>query len=180
MSKIRLDFVTNSSSSSFVCDVCGRQESGWDMCLSEADMYECENGHTICEDEMINDLTIEDYKDYLISQNYNVENIDEDDLEGEAMDYDFRYSLPEKHCPICNFLNYSQDDMSLYLQKKYGVSRAEVFEEVKKVNKRRKKLYEGEYINYVCKKFNLVDTNIIETIKEEFGTYSKFGEYLRN
>lgn len=51
--KLRLDFVTNSSSSSFVCDVCGSEYSGMDMCLSDAMMYECVNGHTYCEDHTI-------------------------------------------------------------------------------------------------------------------------------
>ena len=36
--KFRKDFVTNSSSSSYVCEICGRTESGWDMGLSEAEM----------------------------------------------------------------------------------------------------------------------------------------------
>lgn len=49
--KIRNGFVSNSSSSSFTCDVCGETYSGWDACLSEAEMYECENGHTFCESE---------------------------------------------------------------------------------------------------------------------------------
>lgn len=51
--KLRLDFVTNSSSSSFVCDVCGSEYSGMDMGLSDAMMYECINGHTYCEDHAI-------------------------------------------------------------------------------------------------------------------------------
>ena len=46
--KFRKDFVTNSSSSSYVCEICGRTESGWDMGLSEAEMMECVNGHTFC------------------------------------------------------------------------------------------------------------------------------------
>lgn len=39
--KFRKDFVTNSSSSSFVCEICGRAESGFDIGLSEAGMMEC-------------------------------------------------------------------------------------------------------------------------------------------
>lgn len=41
--KIRTGFVSNSSSSSFVCDVCGNIESGWDLGLNDAEMCECVN-----------------------------------------------------------------------------------------------------------------------------------------
>ena len=53
--KKRLDFVTNSSSSSFFCEICVRNESGWDMGLSEAEMMECVNGHIFCCEEAIED-----------------------------------------------------------------------------------------------------------------------------
>ena len=47
--KYRKSFVTNSSSSSYICDICGENVSGWDMSLGEAEMIECVNGHTMCE-----------------------------------------------------------------------------------------------------------------------------------
>lgn len=79
--KIRKDFVTNSSSSSYICDACGHVESGWDICLSDAEMCECENGHTVCLDEM-GELTFEAKLAYLIRTTqenikYNKKNIDE-------------------------------------------------------------------------------------------------------
>ena len=61
------------------------------------------------------------------------------------------YEVPECFCPICNFIEYSESDLSKYLLKEYGVSRDEAFAEVKKYNKRHKKLYDNEYITYVCK-----------------------------
>lgn len=49
MAKFRTDFVTNSSSSSYICEICGGVESGYSMGLSDFDMYECECGHTFHE-----------------------------------------------------------------------------------------------------------------------------------
>ena len=46
--KIRKGFVTNSSSSSYICDYCNRAEIGYDLTIKDADMYECENGHVLC------------------------------------------------------------------------------------------------------------------------------------
>ena len=60
--KIRNGFVSNSSSSSFICDVCGHVESGWDMSMSE--MYECTNGHTFCESHVSDNV---DNKSLLIA-----------------------------------------------------------------------------------------------------------------
>ena len=59
--KIRNGFVSNSSSSSFICVVCGEDYSGWDATLSDAEMFECENGHTVCQSHAIGALD-EDYE----------------------------------------------------------------------------------------------------------------------
>ena len=72
--KYRKDFVTNSSSSSFVCEICGRSESGYDMSLEDAGMYECVNGHVFCQDEAMTDFTrqekIEMLKSYTSGDGY--------------------------------------------------------------------------------------------------------------
>lgn len=90
------------------------------------------------------------------------------------------YDVPECMCPICQFIEYSEYDLSAYLLKEYGIPRDEVFAEVKKLNKRRRKLYENEYITYVCQKFNLSPTKIVAGWKERFGTYSGFKQWLRS
>ena len=56
MGKFRKDFVTNSSSSSFICEVSGSVESGYDMGIEDAGMYECENGHTFCENYLVGSI----------------------------------------------------------------------------------------------------------------------------
>ncbi len=195
--KFRKDFVTNSSSSSYVCEICGRSESGWDLCLSECEMMECVNGHVFCCDEALEkpskkelvkmilenkwnedvwDRDIRDSRDYSEDELLVME---EDDLWSLCSSDSGYYDVPECVCPICNFIEYSEYDLSAYLLKEYGISRDEVFAEVKQLNKRRRKLYENEYITYVCKKFDLNPTEIVAGWKEKFGTYKNFKNSLR-
>ena len=196
--KFRKDFVTNSSSSSFICDICGREESGWDMSADEADMYVCVNGHTFCTEEALDfdaieskekmikyimdnglneDIWDSNIRDYRIYSKEELNDLDEDKLR-ELIFPEGNYEIPEDMCPICNFIEYSNKDLAGYLLKEYGISRDEVFEEVKKLNKRRRKLYDSEYVTYVCKKFNLNPTEIVAGLKEKFGSYAKFAEYI--
>lgn len=51
--KFRNGFVSNSSSSSFICDVSGEVESGWDLSLRDAGMRECVNGHTFKDEYLV-------------------------------------------------------------------------------------------------------------------------------
>lgn len=185
--KIRTDFVTNSSSSSYVCEICGRNESGYDLSLSECEMYECVNGHVFCCDEALEKPTKEEMIKMILENGYNkyhwteeeISAMDENLIFEEFISEKGNYGVPESVCPICQFIEYSEYDLSAYLLKEYGVSRDEVFEEVKQLNKRRKKLYENEYITYVCKKFDLNPAEIVASWKEKFTTYDKFKEYLR-
>lgn len=196
--KFRTDFVTNSSSSSFICEICGREESGWDLSLRDAEMVECVNGHIICYDEMLpkpnkseliklikdNNRDIayynsdtDEYSNYTVEE---LEKMSEEELFDNFCSDDGYYGVPECVCPICQFIEYSESDLSKYLEKEYGVSRDEVFAKVKQLNKRRRKLYESEYITEVCQRYNLNPTEIVTMWKEKFGSYHNFREYIRS
>ena len=47
--KLRTGFVSNSSSSSFVCDITGATESGYDASARDCGFAQCSNGHTFVE-----------------------------------------------------------------------------------------------------------------------------------
>lgn len=154
MAKIRKCFVSNSSSSSFICEICGETQTGYDLDLSDIVFVNCENEHLICDEHLIN-------------------------VDGEV-EYADQYEeyVKSKHCPICQFEEYSQSELARYLVKEFGISKELVFSEIKAVNKRRKKLYDNEYIEYVFKKHNLTDDMVLENLKERFKEYKNFYSYI--
>lgn len=116
--KFRKSFVTNSSSSSYICDYCGNEASGWDLCMSDAEMIECINGHTVCEAHLKN----EDL-DYLYNTYGNEDS--------EEFWEDWRYELPEKYCPICNFQVFLDSDLLKYLEKFHHIVLDDIKKEIK-------------------------------------------------
>ena len=102
--KIRKGFVSNSSSSSFICDVCGNAESGMDFSVSDANMFECENGHTVCVDHMNQGLPSR-----------------EDEF----------YEVPAVYCPICTLDFVTNEMMLTYLLNKASLKRDDVSKEIK-------------------------------------------------
>lgn len=142
--KFRKSFVTNSSSSSYICEICGEEETNWDF---PEWLVRCVNEHQFCEEHLDNNSS------------------------------DSRYEVPEEDCPICTFKMYSDPEMASYLLKTRKISRDEVFAEVKKLNKRRRKLYDTEYIQYVLTKFELTEDIIMDEIRNNFKTWEEYISY---
>lgn len=97
--KYRTTFVTNSSSSSYICDICSECDCGRDLSIRDTNMIQCKNGHTLCQNHLknINDIDLDQY--------------DEDS--GES----FRSELPAKYCPICKFEKVASLSIVKYLIK---------------------------------------------------------------
>lgn len=190
--KIRSDFVTNSSSSSYICEICGNECSGWDVDLRDYDMCECENGHVLCQEHLLNPPREEKIKIILENRYWNeetreydiaytreeLEGMDDDELYEILLGSESYYEIPEYLCPICQFEEYSSNDMVRYLLTRYKVPKDEVFAEIKKQNKRRRKLYDHEYIAYVVDKYGLKLGDIQAKWKEEFKSYKDFNDSL--
>lgn len=200
--KIRAGFVSNSSSSSFICDVCGRVESGWDLPMADAMMFECTNGHTFCENESVEEFSLEKYsrddkietlieyhsywKDNPHSSYYMLKSgeFSDFDLEGLWGDYcsemesELRYNMPEKHCPICQMLEILPGDVADYLVIKTGVGRDEILSDIKRENSKRDCVYDGECIVYLLREENLRLPEVIDEIRDRFETYREFKEFI--
>lgn len=113
--KVRNGFVTNSSSSSYTCLICGEVASGRDLGLDDAEMYECKNGHVFCESHALP--------------------VSEEALERDEDDDDYyeedRYEFPIERCPICQFMNLVSEEGYKYLLKKTGLTEQDILNEIK-------------------------------------------------
>lgn len=157
--KIRNGFVSNSSSSSFVCEICGRAEGGYELGLSEAGMTECENYHVFCEEHLL-EIDYASIASLKIKSLY-TEPYDEDtlqdllELEKDLSRYEIRKILrnhdidedyvSETECPICQMQEITDRDL----------------------------------LAYIYQRFNINETEMTEEMKKRFATYNKFQEYLR-
>lgn len=150
--KTRQSFVANSSSSSFICDLCGETFEGMDACPSDFEHYTCVNEHIFCSEGLIGERN------------------------DGCSDY---YEVPEENCPFCQFLHFAEGEMAQFLQARYKVDRAVVFAQVKELNKRRKKLYNHEYIDYVYRNCNTTSTQEEDYIRATFKTFTEFSEWYR-
>ena len=155
--KLRMGFVSNSSSSSFVCDVSGEVESGWDLSLSDCDYYQCENGHTFAGGYLLNPVvSVNDFVEWYYSSSFNYskyrneytytkEKIAQDLADNDIFEPQFignmvelfvetneyRYYVSPHQCPICSMKNVMEGDLVLYLLKKVGGDRNSISNEIK-------------------------------------------------
>ena len=133
--KIRNGFVSNSSSSSFICEVCGRIEAGMDLEIENADMFECEKGHIICIDKALfpifNSYSKKKKINYLLHEFHNdselyplnikelqkaVNNEDQNKI-NLALKKCRISSYPTSYCPICQFTEINtQDVLNFFLR----------------------------------------------------------------
>ena len=146
--KIRNGFVSNSSSSSFTCDVCGTTESGMDANVRDFDMESCVNGHTFCNDHNTESVssTPKQYRDSIKKQIEQctwlskeriqsdiseMEMVPDDEIEDYYNDNYGSDGVPECQCPICSFKALDKDDGFKYLKKKFSTGDTEILESVR-------------------------------------------------
>jgi len=175
--KTREGFVSNSSTSSFICHVCGEKFTGMDACPSEFDCLECPNGHIMCSEHL--DSPLEPVFMDGCEHEFDRETIKFCPECGAAAKIeDDEFSMAVGNCPVCQFKIYAESEMAKYLEKTRGVNRDEVFAKIKEMNKRRKKLYDAEYITYVCGMFKLTDDILLAEIKDKFENFEAYSNFI--
>lgn len=128
--KIRKGFVSNSSSSSFVCEICGESEGGYDLSPRDANMACCENNHYMClshltfklddlesgNDDEESKFKLGEFceKNNLTIPETPIENLDLDSISSG-------YEIPKEWCPICNLNHISGDTIVSYISTKMDI-----------------------------------------------------------
>lgn len=175
---IRLGFVSNSSSSSFICNICNGIESGYDASL------ECSNGHIFhkgCSSIEIVSLSIEEKKQYLIKRLYDINDrhleqisntndenriemfqrwIDENKREIEILNCCDEYTIQDEYNDVTEGETIISEKFCPICQMIHVDST-----DMKK---------------FIYKKFELTEEKMIKEIKEKFSSYEEFQNFLNN
>lgn len=155
--KIRNGFVSNSSSSSFVCDVCSTVESGYDGQYDFPTTY-CRGGHHFCSehlDDYLEKLSLEDKVKIALEYKYFAETLKDEEVaivkKGNtfAMEDVFERfmnswdDMPESICPICSLSDIPDWAIIKYLLKECNKTQSEIEAELKSKFNTLKELKEG-------------------------------------
>ena len=108
--KVRLGFVSNSSSSSFVCEVCGDTFESYDKGIAHFSLVMCEDhDHLFCEAHRINPEQDGD--------GFNTYRMYENDDSGDGEDH-----IDSIHCPICQLKTITKNMVVNYALHKFGTT----------------------------------------------------------
>lgn len=150
--KIKTDFITNSSSTSFICEVCNDVDVDSD-CLTEAGMYRCENDHTFCRSHL-NEKDITSYLEKYLHQQIEtyesklsplqdskevIKQFKSDLLTIKSNDpyindimneYDISCDMAEELCPVCSLKAINDSMILKYMLKEYNLSKEYIVEKI--------------------------------------------------
>lgn len=184
--KIRNGFVSNSSSSSFICDITGRVESGMDLDIEYAGMYQCQKGHTFDEDYHISP-SVEEKRLYLInnppSLTYEEETALRDNQDVEETSW-------IKACTLEDAKKAKAEKSKVFADKTYEEIE-EIYEEMKEEERDRyvpsiecpicqmQEIIDEDLLKYMVKEFGSVKKTIVDKIKNDFSDYTSFTKYIK-
>ena len=189
--KYRKSFVTNSSSSSFVCDICKSADVVYDGgCLEDIDACQCENGHEFCTDHLLQDCPTEQILADVLRKKEESEwyltDYSVDELKGMTKDELYEIvtthdtdEIPEILCPICQFIEYRDQDLARYLEKKYMIPRESVLQEIQEKIPRKQDIYDRDYIAFVTERLGLHIPDILTDWRQTFVSYRDFKNFIR-
>ena len=155
--KVRHGFVSNSSSSSFLCDLCKHHEAGYDGDYGDFSYVVCENDHHICEGHKLDACAKKSVEEMLAILKGDIDNEEYTELEG-ASEEEIRSVYEEfleeenwgreisaEQCPLCQ-LEAVEDRM---------------------------------LIDFLFMKMNTTREEYVKTLKSQFGTLENLEKFIK-
>ena len=182
--KYRLDFVTNSSSSSYTCDICGHTDSGWDIGISECGMFECEEGHILCT-RHAKPVETESLRAFLTEEITNSKSQSEARLIAPPEERPSWFSEENERRDLAKYIKLLEElpvmdknDMMEIARDYYSwdCERPSAFCPLCQLEA----ISSDDVLLYLAKKHNVSKASVLAEVKEMFGSYADFKRYLRN
>lgn len=173
--KKRTGFVSNSSSSSFICQVSGESYGGWDAGLSDFDLCECENGHvfhtsyaakplySLTKDDIINYINEEINHLYLCNPQGNY-------IKGYIEEYNADINLIREAADL--------DDIRDELYEKFEWDTGYEVPAVMCPICSMKTIVDEDLLKFAIKKLDVSKDELKHTVTESFQSYDSFKEFI--
>jgi len=178
--KVRNGFVSNSSSSSFICDISGETYSGYDASLSDFGLCQCDNGHTFGENYLVKDMYS---KDIIVNEakrrfinSYKWRNYS--DYVSKCSDLSIEQEKILKTKAEALFEKISENDLETYTSEAEQEIRYSVPEECCPVCKMTH-FKEKDLFYYLLKRDNISIESLKEEIRNKFSNYSEFKDFKK-
>lgn len=180
--KIRSCFVSNSSSSSFICDICNYTDCGYDISLEDVGMVECEYGHVMCKDHLFEQkiptfsMIEKILRDKVSEINHNKYFTKDECIEKSNRIFsiieEFRVASSDEDKYKDIFKKYEQEIIEYIINRYNEIS--SVFCPICNLDH----IKNNDLIKYLIQKYSIDKNIIINEIKEKFENYNKFEKYI--
>lgn len=128
--KIRQGFVSNSSSSSFICQITNEIFTGYDCGLEEHGLVQCKKGHIFQESLVLNEKEYEKYKDELYENNNKDDEDEDEDEDEDYFGYETNNPIDTCFCPICSLTHISDSTILNYVLFKHNLDKESLIKEI--------------------------------------------------
>ena len=176
--KIRIGFVSNSSSSSYICDVCSESVIGYDISLMDYEMYQCENGHIFCEKHMSTTPTDIELLKIIFENDIKIM---AKRINNNPNDVDYKRWFTDANDRLSLLNSSNEDEIIQHINEEWcdyiNESRYEYPKEFCPLCRFDNLSYKDVY-DYIDKKHSI--EKIREEIKKKFNNYNEFKKFLKD
>ncbi len=180
--KIRTGFVSNSSSSSFICQVTNEVYSGYDSSIDDFGLVKCENGHLFHEDHLVDFDMFSDERKLEIAAKF--------DVQTKIYDYKTKNKIAWNFSIPVEVKEDFEKDVKVIFDNMTEYEKDKAIEDISDYDCREDVpacacpictfgfIQPKLLIKYMHKKFGTSENEIKKEIKSKFSSFEEFTEFV--